>query len=241
MRPLPVEIEQRIPGHMRVIGWWRRAKFEIVEEWSVTLWRIGLILMAARTILLIFEARPGLMFIAAIVIAIVFYAMPKAFFEHFRWLREVYVVCEDTSSDGGFVRGRVYKFIGSHIFQMKGTTERTSDAITSSWPATYDKQANWEKAWGWFTKENMVRVNLAGATETYLSGKRVSPDFLKAIERIQGAKPRKLSVEEQPRSLVLLEKILDLANGNDPLIDRADAKAFARDVLVREIYETEYM
>lgn len=234
---LPLDVEKRIPGNYRIVGWWRRAGFEVVEEWAITIYRTILIFFLARWWLVLFQVEPGPMFVAAVVIIFLVYAFRIGFFEHMRWLREIYVVCEDMNYDGGSVRGRIYKFTGSHILQITGSSERLSDAITSSWPSAYDRQSNLEKVWYWLTGEQMVKVTLVGPSEAYLTGRRVHPNFLKAIEKVQGSRPKKVEAIDDARSLFLIDRILD--SFERQVISKQETRAHLRAILAREIYHTE--
>lgn len=155
----------------------RREFYEVVEELGDSLWWLGVFLSYALIPWLLSYTVPlwFWLLVGFICLAI---AMPT-YVEFEKWLSEVYVVASD--QQGG---GWVYKFTGILNFT------RREIPITSKSPVPLvEEYENNIFYWVWkkTTKRRMQKVTLKSAEGyTFLNGNRMSPEFMKAIERVRG-------------------------------------------------------
>lgn len=152
----------------------RREFYEVVEEladmitWEIVLWSYALLWAGAPLWwwLLVCFFSLGL-------------AIP-AYVELEKWASEVYVVASDPHNGGGWV----YKFKGVFNFSRQETP------ITSKAPVpVIDEYENNIAYWFWkkLTGRRMQKVTLKSeAGFNFLSGNRITPQFVKAIEQVRG-------------------------------------------------------
>lgn len=180
-KQLPDHILKRI-ADLTPYWWGRRAFYEVIEEIGISVYRVYWVLVIAWNLWSWEWIKVDWLTYSVIVGIFVIIAANKATMELIRWNKEIYVVAYNETNGGG----KVFKFHGIFKDGVK------ADAITPTAPVPVEGWRNeiegsFYKLWGWLTGERMTRVTLQSQNHVYLSGDRVSPQFVLAIERIQGA------------------------------------------------------
>lgn len=230
MKP-PAEIIADISPHLQVVGCWRRAGYDIVGEWSTGAWRSVIVFFVARWLLMA-GLHGTWQFWGAMGLFWLMYSVKGTWFAHFKWLREIYVVCRDTANDS--VKGRVFKYAGAHALDPAGKYKKSSDPITATWPSEYASQTQWQKIWAWLTGEEMEYIFLDDPGHgVSIKGSRLPPKFRKAVAKLQGeVLVKKPPVEND--SIAMLYAIRDLAQ--QEVLTGEELRMYARTILGRELY-----
>lgn len=151
------------------------------------------------------------------------------------WRNEIYVVGFDPETG----KGRVYKFfvpIGKSHNRFWQVWSRSSvdEEITGNSPTPLPEEWWWYRFWGWLTGERMSRIQLKGITGVWLEGKRISPDFEKAIKNVRATQPQKSSQPENGSMTYLLHEIRLLRQSGDLTAEKA--QLYTLEILERLIY-----
>ncbi len=227
----PAEITTNISPHLQIVGWWRRAGYDIVGSWSTGVWRSTIVFFAARWLLMA-GLRETWQFWVAVAFFWLMYAVKDAWFAHFKWSRDVYVVCRDTANDN--IKGRVFKYTGAHALDPAGKYKKSSDPITAAWPSEYASQTQWQRIWAWLTGEEMEYIFLDDPGHgVSIKGSRMSPKFRKTIAKLQGEVPAKKPPVDND-SIAMLYAIRDLAQ--QEVLTKDQLAVYARTILGRELY-----
>lgn len=160
----------------------RRKFYEVIEEfgrmatWEVVLWSYAI---------LWWNAPLWFWLVVSLITLGIFLPF---YIELEKWASEIYVVANDPNNIGG----KVYRFKG--IFNYS----RIETPITVNAPIpTIDEYENNIAYWFWKTTtgSRMQKVTLKSDTGyLMLSGTRMPPEFVKAIERVRGTSPNKKDV-----------------------------------------------
>jgi len=230
MKP-PAEVIANISPHLQVVGCWRRMGYDIVGEWSTAIWRSMIVFFVARWLLMLGLPETW-QFWGAISFFWLMYSVKDAWFAHFRWVREVYVVCRDTANDS--VKGRVFKYTGAHALDPGGKYKKSSDPITAVWPSEYASQTQWQRMWSYLTGQEMEYIFLDDPGHgVSIKGSRLSPEFRKTIAKLQGEVPLKRPPTESD-AIAMLYAIRDLRQ--QEILTKRELGMYARTILGRELY-----
>lgn len=217
---LPQDIQQRIRPGLAIAWWGRRALYEVVEEVSQGLYRIGVICFVAYQSQSIFGLEVGWKYYTATFLLCLM-ASHHAIIECFQWYHEVFVVSLDEVNGGG----QIDKFWGWL------SKRHVPEPITKSSPSIFYEQPWYYRIWGFVTGEQMYRVVLHTINHTFIEGRKISPRFFFAIEAIRGAKPKKQEVDEH--DLVMLPEIRMARDA--ALINKQFAQWAARTLVVKAL------
>lgn len=221
---LPQFVTEKLQPKLKVIWWGRRARYEIVEEFSEAIFRVWIIVSIAYDI----ESNLGLGNIQPfnywlVVFIVCLFAAHHAVVEYYSWRNEVYVVAKDEANGGG----RVYKFYGWL------SKKHLDEPITPASPTLMYDQFWFYRLWGKLTGEQMVKISLKSMNHTFLDGQRISPQFEKAIQKVRGSKGSAQD-EMPPNELRNLEEIKQAFI--DGLIDKKLAENAAETIIRRVVY-----
>lgn len=215
---LPAELASKIQPGLAIEWWGRRAFYEVIEELSDSVWwSIVIVSLLYNLYQVTGELRLwfGLIFLI--------YPFQGFFFEFLKWKAEVYVVCRNDNQGGG----RVYKFSG--VLNRK----TIDDAVSASGPAATTEEPWNIRLWGRLTGERMQKVHLSSQNNQYVDGRRLPPQFLKAISSVRGAEP--VAKEQNLPGTIQAMRELDRARSSG-LIPQHEAVAHARALAHRLVW-----
>lgn len=220
MNSLPPFVQEKLQPRLKVIWWGHRAVFEVVEEVSEGVFRSYIIFGIAWNVHRLAHMDGFLYWFSVLILLLL--GCQKAILEVMMWQNEIYIVARDEVNGGG----RIYKFFG-------WLSKRYIDeAITIQSPTILPEQPWYWRLWGYVTGEQMMKVKLASVNHTYMEGKKISPEFERAIKFIRGYKAPKEDVPVHD-----LTRLADLKQAMvDGLIDRDTARSAAQILIGRVIY-----
>lgn len=187
-KPLPDHVKRYIAPGARIEFWTRRAVFEMVEEFSHSLFRlylVGSFALAAAYYDLVDTDWP----FALAVLVLGLWVLRVAFFEFKRWQHEIHVVTRNEDMPGG------------QYLRCKGWLNETPimEPILLGSPTIIAPRRWFYRLWGWLTGEQMVNITLFGRNEVVLSSHKLDPALTEAINRVQTTRSLESEGEVSPR------------------------------------------
>lgn len=222
MKTLPADIQRELQPKLKVIWWGRRAVFEVVKEISNGIFWIYIIAGVGYNAAYYTDLDQSYTYWIAVAIAALM-AFQHAFLEIMAWKNEIYVVARDEVNGNG----RVYKFWG-------WLTKRHIDkSISADWPTILPENAWYYRLWGYCTGEKMSKIKLSHPDHVYLEGRKISPDFERAIKFIRGYKAPK---EDLPPTSLSALAYLHEAKVGGLIKDTAFIENAAKKLISSQIY-----
>lgn len=186
MKQLPDKYKEIVPSHLIVVWWGTRKFYEVIEELADSLLGLSVIWVTAIFLYSVFDLSSYLFMLAASLSVI---PLIPFIVELEKFYSEILVVCDDPNQSQS---GSVFKITG--VFNYR-TIEIP---ITSRSPVpVVDEYENnlLYLMWKRLTLDRMQRVTLnTDVHKSFLDNKRISPEFIQAINRVKGSSGSKKDV-----------------------------------------------
>jgi len=168
---IPEKALAKIGENEEIMYWTRRARYEMVEEFSQGIFFAAILVLA---ILDMAESISTTMLWGLLFLVPIFWFV---FYEYLGWKSEIHVVTEYTHATGG----SYYKLYGPFKERFKEIP------ITSSTPDVSTEVSFPLRMWGYITGENQERVQLSSQGNTYIRNARLSPGLVRSIKAVRGS------------------------------------------------------
>lgn len=231
MKNLPDVLSETIPKHQSVVWHGRTSTLDALPKLASVLYRTLLIFFLARWGLIIGLSLGWKYILGFTIIWIVVVHAPWT--ELYRWSRRYYVVTQLSEPEGN-AKGNVYEITGAHFFDFKRGHKKLSDPISTSWPSQDVTERAWQVWWKRLTGQAMVDIVLDDPGRNIaIKGQRLSPEFSKAISKVQGNAKSAFKPDMSGQTVSLLEETRLLAR--DELITPNQAQKWAVQLIEQEI------
>lgn len=173
-KPLPDHVKKYITPGAKVEFWCRRAVFEMVEEFSQGIF--GLYLMFSTALAAAYyDLLPADWPFGVALVVLSLWFSRVAFLEWKRWQYEVHVVTRNEDMPGG------------QYIRVRGWLNETPifEPIMLASPTVIAPERFFYRWWGRITGEQMIGVGLHGQNRIVLNSRKLHPDLVAAINRVQ--------------------------------------------------------
>ncbi len=232
MIKLPIEASEKIDSRQQIVIALRTPKVALIEPFAIMINRTLALFFICRWLILAGIQGDGMFYLGAFILWIIT-AFRVAWFETVRWQRNLYIVTRDTVNTSQ--KGRVYHIEGDIALNLAGKWRHQEDPITGAWPSFSTEKPMMFNVWKFLTGEDMEQVLLDDPGHNIqISSKAISPDFRKAISKIQGERSRDQTDKGSP-DVATATAIRD--SYADGLLKKDEARGMLRIIFGRAIYE----